>query len=134
MEPPKSLIPDVGGAVDPGQIAHHMEPRSRGWLLVVLALLLLGAGETGRSSAEPTSKPEAVSFLLVTGELVSLSAEACVIKDSKGEIVSFKVDEQTSMVDFVHEDDLVEVYASPEGVARSIFKPLCMQDSGENCF
>jgi len=111
-----------------------MTPRLHGVLLAVLAFLLLGAGETSRPQADSHPSSEAGSFLLVKGELLSLSAESCVIKDSKREIVSFKVDEQTSMVDFVHEGDQVEVYASPEGVARSIFKPLCMQDSGENCF
>ena len=65
-----------------------------------------------------------MSFLLVKGELISLSAESCVVKDSKGEIIAFTVDEQTSMVDFVHEGDLVEVYASPQGLARSVFKAL----------
>lgn len=104
--------------------ARHMTPHSRRLLLVVLALLLLGAGETGQSRAEPSSRPEAVSFLLVKGQLMSLSPETCVIKDSKGEIIAFKMDEHTSMVDIVYEGDLVEVYASPQGVARSVFKAL----------
>ncbi|HEX9741758.1 MAG TPA: hypothetical protein VGA17_03110, partial [Nitrospiraceae bacterium] len=89
-----------------------------------LALLLLGAGETSRSHADSHPSSEAGSFLLVKGELVSLSAEACVIKDSTGEVISFTVDEQTSMIDFVREGDLVEVYASPDGLVRSIFKPI----------
>jgi hypothetical protein len=92
--------------------------------LIVLALSLLGAGETDRPPAGPLAGSEAVSFLLIKGQLMSLSPESCVIKDSKGEIIGFKVDEQTSMVDFVHEGDLVEVYASPEGLARSVFKAL----------
>lgn len=133
MEPPRSLIPDVGGAVGPGQIVDHLSSCSWGMLLIVLALLLLGAGETDKSPAEPPSRPEAVSFLLVKGELMALSAESCIIKDSMGKIISFKVDEQTSMIDFVHEGDLVEVYASPEGLARSVFKALCGQDSDAEC-
>lgn len=124
MEPPRSLIPDVGGAVGPCQIVHHLASRSSGLLLIVLALLLLGAWETGISPAESPSKPEAVSFLLVKGQLMSLSSESCVIRDSKGEIIAFKVDEQTKMVGIVREGDLVEVYASPNGLARSIFKGL----------
>jgi len=124
MEPPQSLIPNVGGAVAPDQIVHHMTFRYWGWLLVVLAFLLLGAGEADRSHAESPARPEAVSFLLVKGELMSLSEESCVIKDSKGETIAFKVDEQTSMVGFVHEGDAVEVYASPEGLVRSVFKAL----------
>lgn len=124
MEPPSVLIPDVGGAVGPRQTVHHLAARSSWLLLIVLAQLLLGAGETDRSPATSPSEPEAVSFLLVKGELMSLSAESCVIKDSMGEIITFEVDEGTKMVDIVLEGDLIEVYASPEGVVRSIFKPL----------
>lgn len=122
MEPPRSLIPDMGAAVGPGQIANHMTPRSWGLLLVVSAFLLLGAGETDTSPAGSPPKPEAVSFLLVKGHVVSLSAEACVIRNAKGEAVSFTVDEQTAIVGIVQEGDWVAVYASPDGVARSIFK------------
>jgi len=124
VEPPRLLIQDMGVTVAPGRIVHHMAPWSWGWLLVVLALLLLGAGETGRSQAGSASRSEAASFLLVKGQLMSLSPESCVIKDAKGEIIAFKVDEQTSTGDFVHEGDLVEVYASPEGLARYVFKAL----------
>jgi hypothetical protein len=133
MEPPSLLIPDAAGMVDPRQIARCLASRPAWLLLIILAVFLSGAGGAGGSSAGGSPETESPAFVLAEGELVSLSSDVCVLRDVRGKgLSSFTVDGRTTIVDIVREGDPVVVYASPEGLARSIFKALCEQDA--DCF
>ena len=56
----------------------------------------------------------------MTGEIVMLAGEVCVVRDATGKSVLFKVDKGTKIDGSVKEGKKVEVSASADGRALSI--------------
>jgi hypothetical protein len=88
---------------------------------VLLVLFPLGTGgEGGHARASADSKPQASSPQSMKGEVVMLSGEVCVVKDSTGKSVLFRIDKGTRIDGSVKEGKTVEVSASVDGRALSI--------------
>lgn len=88
--------------------------------LVLLIFFPLGTSEVPNARAGTDSKSAVFSPQRMTGEIVMLSGEVCVVRDATGKSVLFKVDKETKIDGSVKEGKKVEVSASADGRALSI--------------
>lgn len=89
--------------------------------LAVLILFPVGAGGGGENAlGSADSKAATASAQLVTGEVVMLSGEVCVVRDATGKSVLFTIDKGTKIDGSVKEGKTVEVSATSDGLALSI--------------
>lgn len=91
---------------------------------LIAALLMAGCAVTVLAAAAPlpasAAEPAPATARTLTGKVVMMSSNVCVIKDASGTSVMLNVRQQTRLEGEVREGATVEATVSPDGTATLI--------------